>query len=210
MAIRNFSSSWQSGLGFNALIHSHRPDLVNFNNLDKEDNIGNLRNAFDIAEKHLGIPRLLDEEDVNVPKPDEKSVMTYIASCYHTFAKMKAGATGGKRIEKIVMKIKNIEDQQVSFESSSSNLLLWIKEKTLKMQQRAFSNSLKGIQMVFKLFKDYRTVEKPPKYREKVEIEASFYDIQIKRQQLKQVPYNPPEGKHFVFPNLNVKYECLC
>ena len=75
--IQNFSSSWPSGLGFNALIHSHRPDLINFNKLDKN---GNLSNAFDIAKKHLGIPKLLDVEDVDVSKPDEKSVITYVAS----------------------------------------------------------------------------------------------------------------------------------
>ena len=68
---------WPSGLGFNALIHSHRPDLINFNKLDKN---GNLSNAFDIAKKHLGIPKLLDVEDVDVSKPDEKSVITYVAS----------------------------------------------------------------------------------------------------------------------------------
>ena len=155
MGIQNFSSSWQSGLGFNALIHSHRPDLINFNMLDKDDHIGNLRNAFDIAEKHLGIPKLLDAEDVDVSKPDEKSVITYVASYYHTFSKMKAGATGGKRIGNIVLKIKNIEEQQASFESYSTTLLFWIKEKTSQMQKRDFSNTLEGIQLDFRKFRVY-------------------------------------------------------
>ena len=38
--------------------HSHRQDLINFYKLNKDDNLGNLRNAFDISEKHLGIPKL--------------------------------------------------------------------------------------------------------------------------------------------------------
>ena len=36
--------------------------------------------------------------DLVLFRPDEKSVITYVASYYHTFSKMKAGATGGKRI----------------------------------------------------------------------------------------------------------------
>ena len=96
---------------------SHRPDLINFNRLNKDDHLGNLRNAFDVAEKHLGIPQLLDAEDIDVSKPDEKSVMTYVASYYHTFSKMKPGATGGKR-------------KQNNYEMFSSKLLVWIREKT--------------------------------------------------------------------------------
>lgn len=48
-------------------------DLINFGSLRPEDSLANLRNAFDVAEKHLGIPRLLDPEDVDVSRPDEKA-----------------------------------------------------------------------------------------------------------------------------------------
>lgn len=54
--------SWRSGLGFNALIHAHRPDLINFSQLVPTKHIENLNNAFDTAENGLGIPRLLDAE----------------------------------------------------------------------------------------------------------------------------------------------------
>ena len=169
--------------------------MIQFNRLNKDDHLGNLKNAFDVAEKHLGIPQLLDAEDIDVSKPDEKSVMTYVASYYHTFSKMKAGATGGKRIGNIVMKMKGMEEEQNNYQMYSSKLLIWIRDKTELMKRRDFSNTLEGIQNDFKKFKDYRTVEKPPKYREKVEIEATFFDIQIKRQQLRQAPYVPPEGE---------------
>lgn len=39
--------------------------------------------------------------DVNVDHPDEKSIITYVATYYHYFSKMKALAVEGKRIGKV-------------------------------------------------------------------------------------------------------------
>ena len=38
---------------------------------------------------------------MNVEQPDERSVMTYVATLYHYFSKMKALAVEGKRIGKV-------------------------------------------------------------------------------------------------------------
>lgn len=40
--------------------------------------------------------------DVDVPRPDDKSIMTYLVSYYHYFSKMKAEETGGRRLNKVI------------------------------------------------------------------------------------------------------------
>ena len=84
--------SFKDGLAFCALIHRHRPDLIDYNKLsmvwllsltrlhvdvdclilffmELQDNpLENLNLAFDVAEKYLDIPRMLDPEgNVCVP-----------------------------------------------------------------------------------------------------------------------------------------------
>ena len=39
-----------------ALIHRHRPDLVDFDSLKQNNKHENMKLAFDIAEQHIGIP----------------------------------------------------------------------------------------------------------------------------------------------------------
>ncbi|XP_010018863.1 PREDICTED: nesprin-1-like, partial [Nestor notabilis] len=77
--IKDFGQSWRSGVAFHSIIHAIRPDLVDMEKVKGRSNRENLEEAFTIAEAELGIPRLLDPEDVDVDKPDEKSVMTYVA-----------------------------------------------------------------------------------------------------------------------------------
>ncbi|XP_039571297.1 alpha-actinin-4-like [Passer montanus] len=82
-----FSPSWKDGLAFNALIHRHRPELIEYDKLRKDDPVTNLNNAFEVAEKYLDIPKMLDAEDiVNTARPDEKAIMTYVSSFYHAFS----------------------------------------------------------------------------------------------------------------------------
>ena len=64
MEVRDFGTSWRDGIAFNALIHGLRPELVDMSALQQNSSRDNLENAFDTAERHLGIPRLLDVEGI--------------------------------------------------------------------------------------------------------------------------------------------------
>jgi len=60
--VKDFGSSWRDGVAFNAMIHSIRPELINMDTVAMSSPRANLENAFNMAEVHFGIPRLLDPE----------------------------------------------------------------------------------------------------------------------------------------------------
>ena len=148
-----------------------------------------------MANSELGIPRLLDAEDVDTARPDEKSVITYVASYYHTFAKLKNEIKSGKRIANIVGQMMDADKMKVHYEKLTSDLLEWIKLKIKVLENRDFPNSLEGIQRELLAFKQYRTVEKPPKYKERSEIEALYFHINTQLKSLNQPAFIPQEGQ---------------
>ncbi|XP_030921288.1 plectin-like, partial [Geospiza fortis] len=58
----NFTTSWRDGRLFNAIIHRHRPMLIDMSRVYRQSNLENLDQAFTVAERDLGVTRLLDPE----------------------------------------------------------------------------------------------------------------------------------------------------
>jgi len=80
--ISNFTTSWSSGMAFCALLHSYDSSLLKYESLKSNQWEQNLALAFESAEK-LGIPRLLDVEDMLISIPDPLSVATYVSEIYN-------------------------------------------------------------------------------------------------------------------------------
>ena len=85
--VRDFDSSWADGLAFCALLHKFRPELIgSFDELSAANRAANLQLAFSKAES-IGIPSLIDPEDILIPaKPDKFSIITYLTQYYHAFS----------------------------------------------------------------------------------------------------------------------------
>ncbi|NXW55501.1 SPTB1 protein, partial [Eurystomus gularis] len=193
--VTNFTSSWKDGLAFNALIHKHRPELVDFQNLTKSNARHNLEHAFSVAERHLGITPLLDPEDVFTENPDEKSIITYVVAFYHHFSKMKVLEVEGRRLGKVIEHAKETERMIEGYGGLASDLLTWIEQTIASLNSRSFANSLAGVQRQLQAFSTYRTVEKPPKFQEKGNLEVLLFTIQSRMRANNQRVYTPHEGR---------------
>ncbi|XP_062823284.1 spectrin beta chain, erythrocytic isoform X3 [Anolis carolinensis] len=193
--VTNFTSSWKDGLAFNALIHKHRPDLIDFEKLKHSNARHNLEHAFSVAERQLGITQLLDPEDVFTENPDEKSIITYVVAFYHYFSKMKVLAVEGKRVGKVMDHAIETEKMIDKYSGLASDLLTWIEQTITILNSRKFANSLAGVQQQLQSFSTYRTVEKPPKFQEKGNLEVLLFSIQSRMRANNQKVYTPNEGK---------------
>uniref|UniRef100_A0A5F8HDT9 Actinin alpha 1 n=3 Tax=Theria TaxID=32525 RepID=A0A5F8HDT9_MONDO len=194
--IQNFHISWKDGLGFCALIHRHRPELIDYGKLRKDDPLTNLNTAFDVAEKYLDIPKMLDAEDiVGTARPDEKAIMTYVSSFYHAFSGAQKAETAANRICKVLAVNQENEQLMEDYEKLASDLLEWIRRTVPWLENRAPENTMQAMQQKLEDFRDYRRLHKPPKVQEKCQLEINFNTLQTKLRLSNRPAFMPSEGK---------------
>ncbi|KAJ3609545.1 hypothetical protein NHX12_024065 [Muraenolepis orangiensis] len=153
----NFTSSWSSGRLFNALL----PDLVDMEVVTHQSNRDNLEQAFEIAES-LGVTRLLDAEDVDVPAPDEKSVITYVASIYDAFPKIPEGGEGISSHE--------VDQRWSEYQARFSSLMQWSRQHTALMADKNFPQN----PALYNQYIHFKETEIPVKEMEKSRVEHLY------------------------------------
>ena len=208
--VRDFSGSWNDGLalyvavvkakrrtvltgGSCALLDIHRPDLIDYDSLDKSDHRGNMQLAFDIASKEIGIPDLLDVEDVcDVAKPDERSLMTYIAYWFHAFSHMERVENAGRRVEKFVTNMQGAWEMQNSFERRMRELLRQIAAQRQEWEEAEFEGTYADAKEQLKQFTVYKKNQKRKWVAEKSDLAALLGNIKTKMSTYRLRAYEPP------------------
>lgn len=191
--VRDFSASWNDGLAFCALLDIHRPDLIDYDSLDKSDRRGNMQLAFDIAHKEIGIPKLLDVEDVcDVAKPDERSLMTYIAYWFHAFSQMEKVENAGRRVEKFVSNMRGAWDMQSAYERRMKALLKAVRAQVESWQLATFKGTYTDAKAQATDFASYKRGLKREWVAEKSELATLLGNIKTKLGTYRLRPYDPP------------------
>uniref|UniRef100_A0A674F3U1 Microtubule actin crosslinking factor 1 n=1 Tax=Salmo trutta TaxID=8032 RepID=A0A674F3U1_SALTR len=166
----NFSSSWSDGRMFNALLHRFRPDLIDMEVVAQQSNLDNLEQAFEIAES-LGVTRLLDAEDVDVPSPDEKSVITYVSSIYDAFPKIPEGGEGIAAHE--------VDHRWAEYRSRFSTLLQWSRQHKAIMANKNFPLDPVELKALYNEYVHFKETEIPAKELEKSRVEHLYKLLEV-------------------------------
>ncbi|GAA5813926.1 hypothetical protein MFLAVUS_007415 [Mucor flavus] len=193
--VRDFTYSWTDGLAFCALIHHHHPELIDFDNLDKNDRHGNTALAFEIAARELNIPKLLDVEDVcDISKPDEKSVMTYVAEYFHAFSARDEFETAGRRVAKFADVLASVWDMEHQYELRVCALMEAVEFIQEEWDNTQLTDSYFDAKEKSNTFDIYKSTEKRSWVAEKKNIGALLGNIQTKAKTYNLKPYYPPNG----------------
>jgi hypothetical protein len=151
----NFHTSWQDGMAFNALIQAYRPDLVDVAKMHKKNGHSNLENAFEIAEKHIGIPRMLDANDMIGARPDEKSVMTYVSFFWKEFAANKRKKIAATRVIAAVQREVSYDQLMQQYSALAAALDSWLESSKATFESEHVFGSIEEAENALLSYVEY-------------------------------------------------------
>ncbi|KAH9480827.1 Alpha-actinin-like protein 1 [Psilocybe cubensis] len=159
-----------------ALIHCHRPDLLDYPSLDKQ---------------------LLEVEDLcDSAHPDERSVMTYIASFFHAFSTMDQAETVSRRVEKFaelmqsVWLIRNDYERRVRLLLSSLSDI----QAQWALTPTSSCTSYPAAKALSASFTQYKSTTKRTWVAERQDLATLFGNVQTKLKTYGLREYVPPAG----------------
>lgn len=205
--VNDFSSSWSDGLALYAhslrlltiscaIIDKYRPDLLLYDSLDKSQPEENLAKAFQIAEEQLGIGKLLEVDDVCVPRPDERSIMTYLAQMYTALSALDKIETAGRRIERFLETVRRSQNMCQSYESRMMQLLQDINSRIHSWKESFSTDSLPDIKQQQSRFASYKMDEKRQWVGLKSDLGSLLCSIQTNLKTYRLKEYSPPAHLH--------------
>lgn len=116
--ITDLTSSWKSGIALCALIHSFKPQLIDFDSLNEENHAANLQLAFDIGEREFGIRSFTSVKELSADQELDKNRMTaYLSKFYELFRGTPLPASGSRGVDE------NNEDYPSREVRSNNNVL---------------------------------------------------------------------------------------
>ncbi|GAA6092241.1 plectin a isoform X3 [Tachysurus ichikawai] len=138
---------------------SQVPNLIDMSKVYRQTNLENLEQAFSMAERELGVTRLLDPEDVDVPHPDEKSIITYVSSLYDVMPRVPDVQDGVQANE--------LELRWQEYYELVTMLLQWIRHHIVVFEESKFPNSYEEIEVLWRQFLKFKETELPAKEADK-------------------------------------------
>jgi Ca2+-binding EF-hand superfamily protein len=164
--------------------------------------------AFEIARDEIGIPELLDVDDVcDVAKPDERSLMTYIAYWFHAFSQMERVENAGRRVEKFVQSMQGSWDMQSAFERRMRALLSQISGQRQAWASTAFEGTYLDAKEQAMQFSSYKRRQKREWVTEKSELAGLLGNIKTKMSTYRLRAYEPPA--HLSLARLEEEWSAL-
>jgi Ca2+-binding EF-hand superfamily protein len=206
--VKNFGGSWNTGKAFAALIHHHRPDLMSMSKYDDMSSVDTLNDVFQIANRDLGIPLLIDAEDIaDVSRPDDRVIIPYVAFLFKLFATYQKTGAYVKSVNRALNLTGKLSKWILQYDGKAKELKQWIAQMSEAFQDSNHGRDLEEIRSKLSRFIEYRRGEKPERREVLTELGGHLQTLNASCRNNQRPIYEPANGESM--PELEADWSAM-
>jgi actinin alpha len=192
VSVTNFTNSFHSGLALCALIHKHRPNLIQFETLNKENKLDNLKTAMVAAERYFGLEQYITPADIL--KLDENGMMVYASEYFYGIAEQRKIDQAVRRIHKVIKFTKTCDAMRADYNRQAAEFKERVSKVEKILNDRTIDNTMAGAKHKIEEFYEYKAKDKNVIIELQLTLEALFNNLGVLLTNNKRPPFNPPLG----------------
>eukprot|EP01156_Anaeramoeba_ignava_P013791 Anaeramoba_ignava/a607539_2293.p1 GENE.a607539_2293~~a607539_2293.p1 ORF type:complete len:998 (+),score=362.98 a607539_2293:509-3502(+) len=178
VGVTDFKKSFADGLALCAIIHKHRPKLIDFNSLNSNDPIKNLQIAQDAAEKYFGLEKYITPDEIR--KLDENSMVVYVSEYYYGIAEQRKLDLAARRIKKLINLTKENDRLKSEYNKTAKNFKEVLKKSEKVLEDRTIDNTMEGAKSRLEKFYEYKTKDKNSLIADQLDLESNYNNLAMR------------------------------
>ncbi|KAJ5066873.1 alpha-actinin [Anaeramoeba ignava] len=190
--VTDFKKSFADGLALCAIIHKHRPKLIDWNSLNSNDPIKNLEIAQDAAEKYFGLEKYITPDEIR--KLDENSMVIYVSEYYYGIAEQRKLDLAARRIKKLIVLTKENDRLKAEYNKTANNFKATVKKVEKILEDRTIDNTMAGAKRRLEQFYEYKAKDKNSLIADQLDLESNYNNLAMRLSHHKRPEFKPEKG----------------
>ncbi|VDM35776.1 unnamed protein product [Hydatigera taeniaeformis] len=197
--IINFTTSWSDGLAMCALLHRHRPQLLDFATLASTSTspIKRLAKAFTLAKAAFQIPTIINPADFIACCNDEQCVVTVVATWYYRLNEARGFKKSVSRLAAVLDRAVASSRRMMEYVLKVTALRRWMKTNLRYLED--LTNGIDTHQISTKLTM-WRESEKKAKMKDLAQIEFEW--LLLRMEKVAWGYSSPSPAPRFAYPTV--------
>ena len=192
LKVENFTSSFHSGLVLCAIVNKHRPKLLDYNALDKTNNVACVAAAMDAANRYFGLEKYITPEEFL--KLDESGMFVYVSEYYYGIAEQRKLDMAARRIAKVIKFTITCDNMRAEFAKSSAAFKERLASVEKVLEDRTIDNTMAGAKRKIEEFYAYKNNDKSVLLGLQLNLEGTFTNLSMLLASNKRPEFVPPAG----------------
>src|SRR3989338_4460427 len=192
--VKDFKSSMKDGLALGAVIHKHRPSMINFNDL--KPGAANAATNWKIvqaaAEAYFNLEPYITPEEIT--RLDENCMVIYVADFYYGIAEQRKVDLAGRRLHKLIDFTKVNDELRAQYADRAHSFTSRVAKVRELLNDRTIDNNMEGAKHRIAQFYEYKATDKSAILADQLNIEGLYNSLSMRLANGKRPAYVPPAG----------------